>query len=216
MIKNLVKSVVLIVGLLGCVSAMPVKQKLYDMIYDPYIPTQQGAVGSAQYVLMVFCNLSSDACGNIYKPLHREVLSKHKNIWMIYKDIPATPVTFAASRLVLAAAKLHYNYWRLNNMFPFAQEPVTPELVLRYAQQLGMNTDRLTAASKGFDVYHRLTADKKAAESFGIRLVPAFIVVHLSMHRKKILGYKIIDGVYSQEAFRQINNYIQSASEKTK
>jgi protein-disulfide isomerase len=121
------------------------------------------------------------------------VLEKHKNVRMIYKELPILgPDSHMASRAALAAAKqgayqgFHRELMSLNG-------PLTPAAIEDTGKKLGLDVARLKADMSSKEVESSLMQNQRLANAIGVQSTPSFVI-----------GNELISGAMDLPRFEEL------------
>jgi len=109
-------------------------------------------------------------------PILKELVEKNKNLRVVYKDFPifGKGSDFAA-RAALAAA-MQGKYMELHNALIEKKQRLSPSIILKAADSVGINTTKLKADMKSDKVTGMVKDTMQLAEKLRLMGTPAFVV----------------------------------------
>jgi protein-disulfide isomerase len=109
-------------------------------------------------------------------PVMKGLLEKNSNLKIVYKDFPifGKSSTFASEAVL--AAQMQGKYHALHEVLINKSQRLSSAVVLKAADQVGINTTKLKADMKSDTVQKALLANRKLAEKLHLMGTPAFIV----------------------------------------
>lgn len=109
-------------------------------------------------------------------PVMKGLLEKNSNLRIIYKDFPifGKSSTFASEAVL--AAQMQGKYHALHEVLINKSQRLSPAVVLKAADEVGINTAKLKTDMKSETVQKALLANRKLAEKLHLMGTPAFIV----------------------------------------
>jgi protein-disulfide isomerase len=104
------------------------------------------------------------------------LLEKHKNVRMIYKELPILGAdSHVASRAALAAEK-QGAYMAFHRELMSLSGPITPEAIEGTGKKLGLDVARLKADMSSKEVEGELTQNQRLANAIGVQSTPSFVI----------------------------------------
>lgn len=150
-----------------------------------------GAAG-AEVTIVQFFDYKCGYCRRV-SPTLLSLLEKHKNVRMIYKELPILGSdSQMASRAALAAEKQ-------GAYLPFHRElmnlggPITTEAIADTGKKLGLDVARLRADMNSMEVDSRLTQNQRLASAIGVQSTPSFVI-----------GGELISGAMDLAGFEEL------------
>ena len=159
-------------------------------LFDAASPVA-GTAG-AEITIVQFFDYKCGYCRRV-SPTLSTLLEKHKNVRMIYKELPILgPESVMASRAALAAEKqgayaaFHRELMSLNG-------PLTPEAIEGTGKRLGLDVTRLKADMNSQDVQGALMQNQQLANAIGVQSTPSFVI-----------GGELISGAMELPGFEEL------------
>jgi protein-disulfide isomerase len=146
------------------------RRELFDATASPVAGT-----AGAEVTIVQFFDYKCGYCRRV-SPTLSSLLEKHKNVRMIYKELPILgPDSHMASRAALAAEKqgayvaFHGELMNLNG-------PLTPEAIEATGRKLGLDVAKLKADMNSKDVEGALMQNQRLANAIGVQSTPSFVI----------------------------------------
>ena len=163
------------------------RRELFDNAASPVAGTAE-----AEVTIVQFFDYKCGYCRRV-SPTLSTLLEKHKNVRMIYKELPILgPDSHMASRAALAAQKqgayaaLHKELMTLNG-------PITPEAIEGAGKKLGLDVAKLKADMGSKEVESALMRNQQLANAIGVQSTPSFVI-----------GGELISGAMDLAGFEQL------------
>jgi protein-disulfide isomerase len=144
-----------------------------ELFNDPLSPVTGTA--SAEVTIVQFFDYKCGYCRSV-SPTLSSLLEKHKNVRMVYKELPILGAdSQMASRAALAAAKQ-------GAYLPFHRElmklsgPITPATIADIGKKLGLDVAQLRADMNSMEVDSSLTHNQRLASAIGVQSTPSFVI----------------------------------------
>ena len=126
-------------------------------------------------------------------PTLSTLLEKHKNVRMIYKELPILgPESHMASRAALAAEK-QGAYLAFHRELMSLNGPITPEAIEGTGRKLGLDVARLKADMSSKEVEAALMQNQRLANAIGVQSTPSFVI-----------GGELISGAMDLTGFEEL------------
>lgn len=162
------------------------RRELFD---DAGSPTD-GAAG-AEVTIVQFFDYKCGYCRRV-SPTLSTLLEKHRNVRLIYKELPILgPESLVASRAALAAQKqgayksFHRELMNLGT--------ITPETIEGAGKKLGLDVARLKADMNSTEIQAALVQNQRLANAIGVQSTPSFVI-----------GGELISGAMDLAGFEQL------------
>ena len=109
-------------------------------------------------------------------PVLKTLMDKNSNLRVVYKDFPifGKSSTFASEAVL--ASQLQGKYHALHEALINKKQRLSSAVVLKAADEVGINTTKLKADMKSEAVQKALLANRKLAEKLHLMGTPAFII----------------------------------------
>lgn len=109
-------------------------------------------------------------------PVLKDLLDKNPNLRVVYKDFPifGKSSTFASEAVL--AAQMQGKYHALHEILINKSQRLSSAVVLKAADEVGINTAKLKADMKSQTVQKALLANRQLAEKLHLMGTPAFVV----------------------------------------
>jgi protein-disulfide isomerase len=163
------------------------RRELFD---DAASPVEGKA--DAEVSIVEFFDYRCGYCRRV-SPTLSMLLEKHKNVRMIYKELPILgPDSHMASRAALAAAKqgayeaFHRELMSLNG-------PITAAAIEDMGKRLGLDVARLKADMSSKEVEGALMQNQRLASAIGVQSTPSFVI-----------GNELISGAMDLPRFEEL------------
>jgi protein-disulfide isomerase len=144
-----------------------------DLFDDPASPRTGAA--DAEVAIVQFFDYKCGYCRRV-SPTLSKLLEKHKNVQLIYKELPILgPDSHLASLAALAAEKqgayqgFHRELMSLNG-------PITTAVIEGIGRKLGLDVERLKADMNTREVEGALTQNQRLAGALGVQSTPSFVI----------------------------------------
>jgi protein-disulfide isomerase len=133
--------------------------------------------GSAPKVTLVaFSEFQCPFCARVTATLEELAKSYGDDLRIVFKHRPLPFHDRAqAAALAAEAAGEQGKFWEMHDKM-FAQKPLDPATLEKYAGELGLDVGRWKAALAGSRAKNRLDADMKLADQFGVSGTPTFFI----------------------------------------
>ena len=146
----------------------------------------------AEVTIVQFFDYKCGYCKRV-SPTLSTLLEKHKNVRIIYKELPILGAdSHMASRAALAAEKqgayaaFHRELMTLNG-------PMTPEAIEGAGKKLGLDVAKLKADMNSKEVEGALMQNQRLANAIGVQSTPSFVI-----------GGELISGAMDLTGFEQL------------
>jgi protein-disulfide isomerase len=146
------------------------RRELFD---DPASPV--AGKTAAELAIVQFFDYKCGYCRRVSTTLSA-LLERHKNVRMIYKELPILgPDSHMASRAALAAKKqgaylaFHRELMNLNG-------PITPAAIEDTGRKLGLDVARLKTDMSSKEVEGALMQNQRLASAIGVQSTPSFVI----------------------------------------
>lgn len=169
------------------------------LLVRPYSPTQ--GPEQARVTVVEFFDPECESCSAMF-PIVKQVMAEFGGqVRLVIRYMPLHPNAAYASSL-LEAARVQNKYWEYLELM-MARQPEwashaapRPELLLTYAQMVGLNVDQLKADATSQEIRMRLTQDEQDGNVLGANRTPTFFINGRPLMR---LGYnELRDAIQSQ------------------
>lgn len=109
-------------------------------------------------------------------PVLESVMKSNPDVRVVFKEFPIRgPASELAARAALAA-KMQGKYFELHKALMAANRTLTEDDILKIAQSIGLNVDKLKTDMKSPTVEQQIKANYQLAQSLQLMGTPAFIV----------------------------------------
>ena len=146
-----------------------------------------------------FFDYNCGYCRSIYKTL-LELIKKDKGIKLVLVEFPIFSGSEEISLIVLAS-KYQNSYHRLHERLMTFSGQINKEVLLKIAQDLNLNIEKLLKDSKNIELTKILKNNKVVGGYFGLNGTPSFII-----------GQNIIPGAIKKEQFLEIIDSIRTTN----
>jgi protein-disulfide isomerase len=130
---------------------------------------------AAEVTIVQFFDYKCGYCKRV-SPTLSALLEKHKNVRVIYKELPILGAdSHTASRAALAAEKqgayaaFHRELMTLNG-------PMTPEAIEAAGKKLGLDLSKLKTDMNSKEVQGALMQNQRLASAIGVQSTPSFVI----------------------------------------
>ena len=146
------------------------RRELFDDAASPVAGQAEAKVSIVQ-----FFDYKCGYCRRVSSTLST-LLEKHKNVRMIYKELPILgPDSHVASRAALAADK-QGAYMAFHRELMSLNGPITPEAIEGTGKKLGLDVARLKADMSSKEVEGALMQNQRLANAIGVQSTPSFVI----------------------------------------
>jgi protein-disulfide isomerase len=129
----------------------------------------------AEVAIVQFFDYKCGYCRRVSSTLST-LLEKHKNVRMIYKELPILgPDSHIASRAALAAEK-QGAYMAFHRELMTLNGPITPESIEGAGRKLGLDVTKLKADMSSKEVEGALMQNQRLANAIGVQSTPSFVI----------------------------------------
>ncbi len=150
-----------------------------DRLVAPHSPTLGPA--NAPVTLVEFLDPECESCAAMH-PIVKKVLQEFDGrVRLVVRYMPLHRNSAHAASL-LEGARADNKYWELMEVF-FARQPEwashdapRPDLLVGYAQAMGLDPQQLSAASTSTEIARRIRQDTDDGVALGVRRTPTFFV----------------------------------------
>ncbi|MDH6626137.1 Na+/H+ antiporter NhaA [Streptomyces sp. LBL] len=131
----------------------------------------------APVTLLEYGDFECRYCG-LAEPVVRELLADFGDVRYVWRHLPLTDVHPGAQLAAEAAeaAARQKNYWAMHEQLLQHQGDLRPKDLLRYAAEIGLDTDRFRADLRAGAGVARIAADVESADLSGVSGTPTFFV----------------------------------------
>src|SRR5262245_21746798 len=139
--------------------------------------TSSPAAGTAgaEVAIVQFFDYKCGYCKRV-SPTLSSLLEKHKNVRMIYKELPILgPDSHMAARAALAAEK-QGAYLAFHRELMSLNGPITPAVIEDTGKKLGLDVARLKADMSSKEVEGALMQNQRLANAIGVQSTPSFVI----------------------------------------
>jgi protein-disulfide isomerase len=147
--------------------AMPVDEDL-DHIRGPR---------DAPVTLVEYGDFECPYCGQA-EPIIRDLLADYGDVRYVWRHLPLTDVHPHAQMAAEAAeaAGAQGKFWEMHDLLLEHQDALRPEELVRYAEELGLDTERFKNHLRAHKWSWRVARDVESAELSGVSGTPTFFV----------------------------------------
>lgn len=146
------------------------RRELFDDAASPVAGPAEAKVSIVQ-----FFDYKCGYCRRVSSTLST-LLEKHKNVRMIYKELPILGAdSHVASRAALAAEK-QGAYMAFHRELMSFSGPITPEAIEGTGKKLGLDVARLKADMSSKEVEGELMQNQRLANTIGVQSTPSFVI----------------------------------------
>jgi protein-disulfide isomerase len=110
------------------------------------------------------------------QPVVAELVSKNKNLRVVYKEFPIFGKNSEQASAAALAAAMQGKYKALQTALLNIEKPLNEKLVLEAAQSVGLNVEKLKKDMTSKAVKDELAANRTLAEQLHLMGTPAFII----------------------------------------
>lgn len=117
-------------------------------------------------------------CGHCQKmnPIIKELISKNKNVKVVYREFPIFGKTSIVASQAAIAAGLQGKYLQMQQLL-FSEKKIDEKVVMELAKKAGLDMKKFQADMKGQVVNDLINQNRKLAESMKLFGTPVFIVM---------------------------------------
>src|SRR5262245_54042108 len=163
------------------------RRELFDDVASPVAGT-----AGAEVTIVQFFDYKCGYCRRVSSTLSM-LLEKHKNVRMIYKELPILgPESHMASRAALAAEK-QGAYTAFHRELMSLSGPITPEAIEGTGKKLGLDVAKLKADMSSKEVEGALMQNQRLASAIGVQSTPSFVI-----------GGEVISGAMELAGFEEL------------
>jgi protein-disulfide isomerase len=137
----------------------------------------------AAVTLVVFADFRCPYCRQMLPVLERLLAAHPQELRLVFKNLPVVSPDSGRAAIAALAAGRQGRFWEMHDrLFALQGAPLEERLVLREAQQLGLDVELLRADLRRPELRAAVEADRAEAERLGVSGTPAFFVngVHLA------------------------------------
>ncbi len=146
------------------------RRELFDDAGSPVAGPAEAKVSIVQ-----FFDYKCGYCRRV-SPTLSTLLERHKNVRMIYKELPILGAdSQVASRAALAAEK-QGAYTAFHRELMTVSGPITPEAIETIGRKLGLDVARLKADMSSKEVEGELVQNQRLANAIGVQSTPSFVI----------------------------------------
>ena len=150
-----------------------------DTIIDLAVPVEPGydhvrGPGQAPVTLVEYGDFECSYCGRA-EPVVRELLAGRGDVRYAWRHLPLTdvhPHALAAAE----AATWQGKFWEMQDQLLGHQDALTATDLIRYAGQLGLDTERFTRDLRDHTGQAKIAADVDSADLSGVSGTPTFFI----------------------------------------
>jgi protein-disulfide isomerase len=146
---------------------------------DPVDPDRDHLRGplDAPVTLVEYGDFECPYCGRAEPPV-RELLAGSGDVRYVWRHLPLTDVHPHAQLAAEAAeaADRQGAFWPMHDLLLAHQDALKPKDLVRYAEQLGLDTDRFTDDLRRHTGAWRIAEDTESAAASGVVGTPTFFV----------------------------------------
>lgn len=182
-------------------------QKLFA---DPNSPIAGNAQGTI--TLVEFFDYQCPHCKDM-TPVIDDLISKNKNLRVVFKQLPifGADSVFAAKASLAAAQQ--GKFLAFHNALMTIRTPLTNNVVLKAAQQAGLNMSKLQKAMKSSALDQELQQNNDLAKGLHVSFTPALVIAQTQIDAKtgKVTEMKnpsLIPGAVDEEALENAINQV--------
>ncbi len=168
---------------------------------SPSVGNDKGKV-----TLVEFFDYQCIHCKNM-APVISKLVSQDKNLRVIYKDFPIFGKSSNFAAKAALAAKIQGKYKAFHDALLAKKQRLSPSLILKVADQAGLNTTKLKADMKSDAVNKALQENMALAQALRLMGTPAFVIAATPNGEFKA-GNRVffIPGAASEESLQNLIN----------
>lgn len=145
-------------------------EQLFSSKTSPFVGNANGDV-----TVVEFFDYQCVHCKKM-APVLNELLSKNKNVKIVYKDFPIFGKSSVFASEAALAAQMQGKYQALHEALITKSQRLSPAVVLKAADEVGINTTKLKADMKSETVQKALLENRQLAEKLKLMGTPAFVI----------------------------------------
>lgn len=132
---------------------------------------------TAHQFLFIFADFECPYCAQVRKATE-ELVIKHPNVALVYKNYPLTQIHSHAMSAAEAAwaAQQQGRFWQFHDILYSNQGSLGEDLYIRAASELGLDLKKFNSDRKSDSAKHAISADVSLADKLGISGTPFFLV----------------------------------------
>src|SRR5215470_1659633 len=153
-----------------------------DTIIDLAVPVESErdhvrGPDRAPVTLVEYGDFECPYCGRA-EPVVRELLADYGDLRYVWRHLPLTDVHPHAQLAAEAAeaAASQGKFWEMHDQLLGHQDALTAKDLIRYAGQLGLDTERFTRDLRGHTGQAKIAADVDSADLSGVSGTPTFFI----------------------------------------
>jgi protein-disulfide isomerase len=163
------------------------RRELFD---DAASPVAGSA--NADIAIVQFFDYKCGYCRRV-SPIVAKLLEEHKNVRMIYKELPILgPESHLAARAALAAAK-QGAYLRFHQELLSLNGPITPAVIEETGKKLQLDVAKLKADIGSKYIEALIIENQRLASAIGIQSTPSFVI-----------GDELVSGALDRSRFEEL------------
>ncbi len=144
--------------------------QLFNAPNTPFIGNAKGDV-----TIVEFFDYQCVHCKKM-APVLNNLITKNKNVKVLFKDFPIFGKSSVFASEAVLAAQMQGKYHALHEALINKSQRLSPAVVLKAADEVGINTTKLKADMKSDTVQKALLANRQLAEKLHLMGTPAFVV----------------------------------------
>jgi protein-disulfide isomerase len=133
---------------------------------------------SAPLTLVEYGDYQCPYCGAAYPLVKRVQKALGKKLRFVFRNFPLTqahPYAMIAAEAAEAAA-LQGKFWQMHDMIYENQDQLQPDILLSWAQELGLDLKAFGTAIKQGDISKRIKEDRASGIRSGVNGTPTFFI----------------------------------------
>jgi protein-disulfide isomerase len=147
---------------------------------EPSVSARDHAQGSANafVTLVEFGDYQCPFCGAAHLVVKELQRTRGENLRFVYRNFPITaihPLALVAAEAAEAAA-LYGKFWEMHDQLLENQNSLDTEVLVSWAQQIGLDVRKFLAADRLAEVTRRIKEDRRSAIASGVNGTPCFFV----------------------------------------
>lgn len=167
-----------------------IRQRSAQLLADPESPV--GGNPDGDVTVVEFFDYNCGYCKQV-APVMQAVEQEDSGVRIVYKEFPILgPVSEYAARAALAA-RAQGKYLALHNAMINSRQRLSETLILEYAQNVGLDIDRLKIDMQADEIDAQFARNKTLARDLNITGTPGFVI-----------GMQVLAGAADQATFENL------------